>query len=65
MIIYVDELIEDIAPDCYGAYFGGALIEVFDIDNASPEELVRMAHRKEIDLSRYEPGETKRCELCR
>lgn len=43
--------------DCYGAYFGGfggALIETFDIDSASPEELIRMAQRKGLDLSRYE-----------
>lgn len=58
MIIDVDELREDLKQDCYGAFFGGgfggALMESFDIESASPEELVRMAQRKGIDLSKYE-----------
>ena len=58
MIIDVDELREDMKQDCYGAFFGGgfggALMEASDIESASPEELVRIAQRKGIDLSRYE-----------
>ena len=58
MIIDVDELREDMKQDCYGAFFGGgfggALLEASDIESASPEELVRIAQRKGIDLSRYE-----------
>ena len=57
MIIDVDELREDMKQDCYGAFFGGgfggALMEASDIESASPEELVRIAQRKGIDLSRY------------
>lgn len=33
------------------------LMESFDIDNASPEELVRMSQRKGMDLSLYEVNE--------
>ena len=58
MIIDVDELREDMKQDCYGAFFGGGfggeLMEASDIESASPEELVRIAQRKGIDLSRYE-----------
>lgn len=58
MIIDVDELREDMKQDCFGAFFGGgfggALMEVSDIESASPEELVRIAQRKGIDLRRYE-----------
>lgn len=58
MIIDVDELREDMKQDCYGTFFGGgfggALMEASDIESASPEELVRIAQRKGIDLSRYE-----------
>ena len=65
MIIDVDELREDMKQDCYGDLgdifssffgggFGGALMEASDIESASPEELVRIAQRKGIDLSRYE-----------
>lgn len=58
MIIDVDKLREDMKQDCYGAFFGGgfggALMEASDIESASPEELVRIAQRKGIDLSRYE-----------
>ena len=58
MIIDVDELREDMKHDCYGAFFGGgfggALMEASDIESASPDELVRIAQRKGIDLSKYE-----------
>ena len=41
----------------FGAYFGGgfegALSESFDIDRATPEQLVEMAKRQGIDLRRY------------
>ena len=45
--------------ESYGAYFcggfGGALLESFDVEQASPEKLVEMAQRKMgIDLSDYE-----------
>lgn len=58
MIIDVDELRKDLVNDSYGAFFGGgfggALIESFDLQNASDEEIVRIAQNKGIDLSKYE-----------
>lgn len=47
MTIDIDALREDLKQECYGAFcgggFDGALIESFDIEDASPEELARMA----------------------
>ena len=58
MIIDVDALREDMENESYGAFygggFGGALMEAFDIEGASDEELVRMALEKGIDLDEYE-----------
>ena len=58
MNIDIEELREDMKRECYGAFFGGgfggALIEAFDIDTASPEELVKMAQQSGIDLRHYE-----------
>ena len=57
MTIDIDALREDMKNECYGAYFcggfGGALMESFDIEGASPEELVQMAQRKGINLNKY------------
>ena len=46
--------IGDIFSSIFGGGFGGALMESFDLDRASPEELVEIAERKGIDLSKYE-----------
>ncbi len=58
MTIDVEKLREDLKQECYGAFFGGglggALIESFDIGRASPEELVKIAEDKGIDLGKYE-----------
>ena len=58
MVIDVEALREDLKQDRYGAFFGGgfggALMESFDIDKASPQELVEIARRKGIDLRKYE-----------
>lgn len=59
MKIDIEKLREDMKQDCYGAYFGGgfggALVESFDVEKASPEELVEMAKNKRgINLSDYE-----------
>ena len=58
MIIDVDELRQDLLNENMGAFFGGgfggALVEGFDIHRASDEEVVEIALRKGIDLSRYE-----------
>ena len=57
MIIDIEALREDLKQDCYGAFFGGgfggALMESFDIDRASPEELVSIAQRNGVDLGDY------------
>ncbi len=57
MVVDVDQLREDLKQDCYGAFYGGgyggALMESFDIENASPEELVELAIRNGVDLRRY------------
>lgn len=56
--IDIDELRRDMLNDSYGAFygggFGGALIEAFDVENASPKELVKLAQRKGIDLRKYQ-----------
>lgn len=57
MVIDIEKLREDMKEDCYGAYFAGgfgaALVESFDVDRASPEELIKMVEKKGIDLRRY------------
>ena len=61
MIIDADGLREDLKNECYGAFygggFGGALMESFDIESASDEELVEIALSKGIDLTDYEVTE--------
>ena len=55
--IDVNKLREDMKNDSLGAYFGGgfgaALVESFDLDRAPPDELVKMAQDKGVDLRRY------------
>ena len=57
MTIDIEKLREDMKEDSlggfYGGGFGGALMESFDIENASAEELVEMAQENGIDLRRY------------
>lgn len=58
MTIDMDALREDMKQECYGAFFGAgmgsALIESFDIEDASPEELVQIAVDQGIDLRKYQ-----------
>ena len=58
MTIDIEELRKDLKQECYGAFFvgsfGGALMESFDIECASPEELIEIADEKGIDLEKYE-----------
>lgn len=58
MIIDVDELRADLIKDSYGAAFGGgfggALVQAFDIERATDEEVVQIAVSNGVDLSRYE-----------
>lgn len=55
--IDVDKLRKDMKRECLGAYFvgnfGGALMESFDIDKATPEKLVEKAQKQKIDLQKY------------
>ena len=58
MKIDIEKLRKDMKQNCYGAYFGGgfggALMESFNVEKASPEVLIEMAKSKsEIDLSNY------------
>lgn len=58
-IVTIDiwHLREDLRSEDLGAYFGGdfggALMEAFDIESATPEELVQIAQDKGIDLQNY------------
>ena len=58
--IDIERLREDLRPEDLGSYFGGgfggALMEAFDIDSATPEELVQIAQDKGVDLRRYVVG---------
>lgn len=55
--IDIERLREDLRSDDLGAYigggFGGALMEAFDIDSATPEELVQIAQDRGVDLQNY------------
>ena len=56
--IDIDELREDMRNEAYGAFygggFGGAMIDAFDIEGATDEELVEMALERGIDLGGYQ-----------
>ena len=58
--IDIERLREDLRSEDLGSYFGGsfggALMEAFDIDSATPEELVQMAQDRGVDLRRYVVG---------
>ncbi len=57
MIDYA-RLRQDLIDECCGAFFGGgfggALVEAFDIERCSNEELLRYAAEMGVDLRRYE-----------
>lgn len=57
MPIDVDKLREDLKNDLYGAFFGGgyggALVESFDIDKMSDEEVINEAIKNNVNLSKY------------
>lgn len=52
-----DRLRRDLADECLAAYFGGgfgpALLESLDIEEASEEELERIAGRYGFNLEKY------------
>ena len=55
--IDINRLRNDLRDEDLGAFFGGgfggALIEVFDIDNATTQELVQFAQDRGVDLRMY------------
>lgn len=58
MIINIDMLRDDLRDECLGAYFAGgygaALLEVRDIENASPQELINIAQRLGKNICAYQ-----------
>ena len=63
MIIDIEKLRKEMKNDAMGAFFGGgfggAMIEAFDIESASDEEIVRIAQKKGIDFRKYEIKEKR------
>ena len=57
MQIDIESLRNDLKNNSLGAFygggFGGALIESFQIDKASPEELIRIANKMHINIEDY------------
>lgn len=55
--IDVDSIKRDLLEECYGAAFGGGfgggLVESFDIERMSAEEIVQLAVNKGYDINRY------------
>ena len=53
-----DALRRDLKNDCMGAYFGGGydatLADAFDVDTASPEELLALAQRLGRNIYDYQ-----------
>lgn len=53
----IERLREDLKSDLQGAYyvggFGGALMESFDVDDASPDDLISMAQNEGFNLRDY------------
>lgn len=53
----IERLRRDLVSDCYGAFFGAgfgaAMMESFDIERATPNELLDIAKDRGIDLRKY------------
>lgn len=53
-----EKLREDLKNDSLGAFFGGgfggALIESFNLDDATDDELIKIARDRGIDLNKYQ-----------
>ena len=58
MFFDIAGLRDDMEDDCYDAFFGGgyggAMIEAFEIEEASDEEVLRIAQEKGYNLGLYE-----------
>ncbi len=57
MEIDIESLRNDLKNNSLGAFygggFGGALIESFQIDKASDEEIIRLANKMNIEIEDY------------
>ena len=58
MYIDYDRLRNDLENESLGAFFGGgfggALIQSFDVQNASDDELIEIAERANFNLNKYQ-----------
>ena len=56
-MIDIEKLRDDLKMNCYGAFyeggFGGALIQAFDLEQASPQTLIEIAEDYGVDLKQY------------
>lgn len=61
MTIDLDALREALERDCCGAFygggFGGTMVLVTEVKEASPEKLIALAEELGVDLSRFEMQE--------
>lgn len=57
MLINTDRLREDLEEDSYAGAFAGMtamIVDAWDVQDASPEEVVQMAIDRGFDLEEYE-----------
>ena len=58
MTIDLDALREALERECCGAFygggFGGAMVQMTEVQNASPEALIALAEEMGLDLSQFE-----------
>ena len=58
MTIDIEALRDAVKRECYAAYFGGgigpAIMDSFDADRATPQQLIDMAKRWGIDLRKFQ-----------
>lgn len=57
MEIDIESLRSDMVDECLAAHFGGGIgvasIESIEIQNASPQKLIQIANRMNIDIENY------------
>ena len=60
-MIDIEKLRDDLKMNCYGAFyeggFGGALIQSFDLEQASPQTLIKIAQDYDVNLEQYQTDE--------
>ena len=60
-MIDIEKLRDDLKMNCYGAFyeggFGGALIQSFDLEQASPQTLIKIAQDYGVNLEQYQTEE--------